>query len=163
MVLLTATGKWAQAGVPHKGWRCVDIEDLGEPVHICEMCEVQDVRYAHTMEHEAYADTLRVGCVCAGHMEKDIVGARNREKAFKASRLRRARWLTREWRTSQAGNHYLNTDGFNVVVYPVGRAWGARILNRETGWSRTSQQSYQTQEHAKLAAFDALIVAKPPP
>jgi hypothetical protein len=25
------TGKWAQAGVPHKGWVCQDIEDAGAP------------------------------------------------------------------------------------------------------------------------------------
>lgn len=32
-------GEWAQCGVPHKGWTCVDIEDLGEPSAVCEMCE----------------------------------------------------------------------------------------------------------------------------
>jgi hypothetical protein len=123
---MTATGKWTHLGVPHKGWTCVDIEDLSSPDHVCEMCETQDARYVHTMEHPDYADALRVGCVCAGHMEEDLLGARKREDAFKASRSRRARWLTREWRTSRAGNEYLNTDG----------------------------------EHAKLAAFDAMIAAK---
>jgi hypothetical protein len=24
-------GKWSMPSVPHKGWHCVDIEDLGEP------------------------------------------------------------------------------------------------------------------------------------
>ena len=24
-------GKWGKGGVPHKGWKCVDVEDLGEP------------------------------------------------------------------------------------------------------------------------------------
>jgi hypothetical protein len=90
------------------------------------MCEAQEVRYVHTMEHPGCAEELRVGCICAGHMEEDLVGARKREDAFKASRSRRARWLTREWRTSRACNEYLNTDGFNVVVYPIGAAWGAR-------------------------------------
>ena len=28
---MSATGKWIQPGVPHKGWVCVDIEDLGAP------------------------------------------------------------------------------------------------------------------------------------
>lgn len=29
--LVKKRGKWSKAGVPHKGWHCVDIEDLGEP------------------------------------------------------------------------------------------------------------------------------------
>jgi hypothetical protein len=43
-------GKWSQPGVPHKGWVCVDIEDLGEPSLTCEMCESQNIRYVHYME-----------------------------------------------------------------------------------------------------------------
>jgi hypothetical protein len=160
---MTATGKWTQPGVPHKGWACVDIEDLGSPDHVCEMCELADVRYVHVMEHPAYIGPLRVGCICAGHMEEDPVGARRREAAFKAIRKRRARWLAREWQTSRAGNPYLNADGFNVVVYPVGDAWGARILHRETGRGRALKRPCDTEERAKLAAFDALIAAKARP
>jgi hypothetical protein len=25
-------GKWSQKGIPHTGWKCVDIEDMGETV-----------------------------------------------------------------------------------------------------------------------------------
>jgi hypothetical protein len=157
---MASTGMWTQPGVPHKGWTCVDIEDVGSPDHVCEMCEVQDVRYVHVMEHANYGETLRVGCICAGHMEENLVGARLREDAFKASRSRRDRWLSRSWRTSRAGNQYLNTDGFNVVVYPVSNGFGARIEQRETEWGRMSKRRYATEEHAKLAAFDAMIVAK---
>lgn len=154
---MTATGKWTQPGIPHRGWSCVDIEDLGSPDHVCEMCELADVRYVHLMEHPDYAEPLRVGCICAGHMEEDLVGARKREAAFKANQGRRARWLTREWRTSRAGNQYLNVDCFNVVVFPVGGAWGARILNRATGLGRALKQPCVTEGRAKLAAFDAMI------
>jgi hypothetical protein len=156
---MTATGKWTQPGVPHKGWTCIDIEDLDSPGHVCEMCEVQEVRYVHTMEHSDYAGSLLVGCICAGHMEQDLVGARAREDAFKASRSRRARWLTREWRVSHAGNEYLNVDGFNVAIYPVKGGYGAPVLHRASEWSRFSQRVYPTVERAKLAAFD-VITAK---
>jgi hypothetical protein len=71
----SGTGKWRRPGVPHKGWQCIDIEDLEEPCHVCEMCEVQIVRYVHTMFHPDYG-TLEVGCICAGYMEQDLVGAR---------------------------------------------------------------------------------------
>jgi hypothetical protein len=144
----------------HKGWTCVDIEDLGSPAHVCEMCEVQDVRYVHTMEHPEHAEALRVGCVCACRMEEDLVGARKREDAFKASRSRRARWLGRKWRMSSAGNEYLNTDGFNVVVYPIDNGWGARVRSRTREWERKSRRLYATRESAKLAVFGAMIVAK---
>ena len=157
---MTATGKWTQPGIPHKGWTCVDIEDLGSPDHVCEMCELADVRYVHLMEHPDYPGALRVGCICAGHMEENLVGARKREDAFKAKQKRRARWLTREWQTSRAGNQYLNADGFNVVVFPVDDAWGARILDRETGRLRALERACVTERHAKLAAFDAMIASR---
>lgn len=124
------------------------------------MCEVQDVRCVHVMEHANYAETLRVGCICAGHMEENLVGARLREGAFKARRSRRDRWLSRSWGVSRAGNQYLNADGFNVVVYPVRDGLGARIEHRETGLGRALERRYATEKHAKLAAFDAMIDAK---
>jgi hypothetical protein len=76
------TGKWSRAGVPHKGWRCEDVEDLERDRAICEMCEVAEVRYVHTMVHASWG-RLRVGCVCAGNMEGDYVGAVAREAAVR--------------------------------------------------------------------------------
>ncbi|TIU28132.1 MAG: hypothetical protein E5W38_24835, partial [Mesorhizobium sp.] len=157
----TATGKWVQAGVPHKGWSCVDIEELEEQEHLCEMCEARHVRFVHVMEHPRYPEILRVGCVCAGHLEEDPVGARKREAGFKNERGRRTRWLSREWRISASGNQFLNTnDGFNVVVYPKGPIWGARVEHRASGYQRTSKLPYQTQDQAKLAAFNAMVGMK---
>ena len=48
------TGKWSRVGVPHKGWTCVNVEDLGEPEAVCEMCEIQQIRYVHWMEHQTF-------------------------------------------------------------------------------------------------------------
>jgi hypothetical protein len=157
----TGTGKWTQAGVPRKGWTCVDIEELEEQDHLCEMCEARHVRFVHVMEHPRYEDVLRVGCVCAGHMEENVAGARKREVGFKGERSRRKRWLSREWRISTSGNEFLNTnDGFNIVVYRKGAIWGARVEHRSSNYQRTSKLPYQTQDQAKLAAFDAMIGMK---
>src|SRR5262245_58588209 len=93
---VSGTGKWRLPGVPHKGWQCLDVEDLDEPSFICEMCEVQIIRYVHHMWHDDYGG-LKVGCICAGHMEQDIVGARRREASFKLTLARRRRWLSRRW------------------------------------------------------------------
>ena len=76
---MTTLGKWSQGGVPHKGWSCIDIDDVGDDFVTCQMCETQPVRYVHTMEHPDYPDTLDVGCVCAGNMEQDYEAARERE------------------------------------------------------------------------------------
>jgi hypothetical protein len=48
MMVVAMTGKWSEPGVPHRGWNCIDIHDVGEPSHLCEMCESQMVRYIHT-------------------------------------------------------------------------------------------------------------------
>ena len=156
------TGKWARPGVPHKGWRCVDIEDAGAPDFICQMCEAVRIRFIHLMSHPDYTDQLRCACVCAGNMEGDPAGAARREFLFKATLARRARWLSRKWRRSRAGNPYLNTGGFNVVVYPIGGGYGARVEHRWTDWERISQRVYPTESAAKLAAFDAMVAKDAP-
>lgn len=153
------TGKWAQPGVPHRGWTCIDIEDLEEPAHTCEMCEVVTVRYVHTMTHPDYG-TLDVGCVCAGNMEQDIVGAQRREAKLKLTMARRKRWLDRTWRVSANGNDFLNADGFNVVVYPQADHWGARVEHRATGKRRISRLRYDSEEAAKLAALAVMLDMK---
>jgi hypothetical protein len=122
---IPGAGKWREPGVPHKGWQCIGIEDLEEPCHLCQMCEVQIVRYVHTMLHPDYGE-LEVGCICAGHMEQDLIGARLRETSFKQRLSRRMNWLRRRWRVPYSGNEFINThDGFNVVVFQDGKT-GAR-------------------------------------
>ena len=61
-------GRWSEPGLPHKGWICIDVIDLGEGASkLCEMCEHADIRYVHYMAHEDYPQVLDVGCVCASH------------------------------------------------------------------------------------------------
>jgi len=153
-------GLWSESGVPHKGWRFLDMEDLGVPDHTCEMCERVQVRYVHRMEHPDYARVLSVGCVCAGQMEQDYAGAEHREKQFISRVLRRATWLTRRWRESaEKHNHFLNAYGFNVVVFRKGAGWAYRLRKRDDYESpppHFSPRPYATPNEAKLAAFDAL-------
>src|SRR6266853_1101985 len=77
-------GKWSKAGVPHKGWTCIEDDDLGVGnTQACEMCESTHIRYTHTMTHPDYKGSLVVGVVCAGHMEQDLEAARTRERRLK--------------------------------------------------------------------------------
>jgi hypothetical protein len=92
-------GKWGDSGVPKFGWECVGEEDLGEPLVICEMCEVQEIRYVQSMKHEAWPTTLGCGRICAGNMEGDAAAAKAREIGM---RNRAARERTAARRASAA-------------------------------------------------------------
>ena len=70
------SGKWGQLEVPHTGWTCVSVDDLGAPDAVCEMCETQEIRYVHHMEHPDYRESLGVGCICAETMEDDYEAPR---------------------------------------------------------------------------------------
>jgi len=137
------------------------VEDLEAPDAICEMCEKQEIRYVHYMHHPDYPHEIGVGCVCAEKMEEDYINPRRRERELRASAGRRRRWLTRKWKTSGRGNDYLNVDGFNITIFPKSDGtWGGGIEDQATGQFRLSRRIYKTQDHAKLAAFDAMIFSK---
>lgn len=159
----TSRGKWSQSGVPHKGWSCSGIEDLGEPAATCEMCEAVQIRYVHHMEHPEYAEMLGVGCVCAEHMEDDYVRPREREAKLKSATRRRSTWHKRTWRVSPAGTIYLNTDGFNLQIYRTfgsRQGWMIAVVNRDTAQRQQGRKVYTSSDAAKRAAFDALLWAK---
>ena len=69
---------------------------------------------------------------------------------------RRENWLTREWLLSRNGNPYLNVDGHNVVIYPVGVGWGYRESD-SSGATMFSPKPLDSADAAKLQAFDALF------
>jgi len=157
-------GKWAQPGVPHKGWTCIDITDLGEPSEICEMCETQEIRYVHYMTHPDWADTLGCGCVCAGNMEEDYQAAYRREQELRKKAGKKQRWLKRPWRISDKGNSYINIDGYygyNIVVYRTAtNVWGFRVLFKLNNRRIVSKLPYPSEDAAKLRAYDAMEYMK---
>ena len=83
--------EWNKAGIPHKGWSCVDVEDIAEyfddaeeiEYEQCEMCGRERIRFVHIMRHPDYPDELRVGCVCAEKMSDDYVNPRRAEDTLK--------------------------------------------------------------------------------
>ncbi len=147
-------GKWSAAGVPHSGWTCVDIEDLGKPQSDCEMCESQTIRYVHHMEHPDYPNVLEVGCVCAGHMEGDISASRAREASMRSRAAKRKRWTSRAWKVSTKGNPYINSDGYRITVYPRGGGWACTLAALDNSTVLHARRNYKSQAEAKLAAFD---------
>ena len=149
-------GKWSQQGVPHKGWECVGMEDLGGLDGICEMCETTPIRYVHHMEHPDYGAVLGVGSVCAGNMEEDYAAAQERERKAQSMAGRRTRWMNGGWRTSANGNLFRNKNGFNIVVSGKFGGWSYRIkeLEGERSWSR---RGFASEDAAKLAAFKCFV------
>ena len=60
--------RWSQEGIPHKGWRYVDVEDVCEGLagdnervyEQCQMCRNERIRYVHTpCLHCDTSDTAR--------------------------------------------------------------------------------------------------------
>jgi hypothetical protein len=154
---MPATGKWTQRGVPHKGWACVEVTDNKDQDFTCEMCEVIHIRYLHHMEHPNYESPLRVGCICAGKMEEDYVGAKRRESEFKSRQKRYDRLLSRDWRVSASGNDYINVNEFNIVIFPKGAYWGARVAHRGSGDSQYVGGTFLTANGAKRAALKFVL------
>jgi len=149
-------GKWSQPDVPHKGWVCVDIEDLGDLSAVCEMCEKQLIRYVHYMEHPNYDKILSVGCVCAGHMENNYESAKRRDDFMKSRNNKRKKWLNRNWKTSAKGNEYIKSDGYIIVMKYKNTYWSALIQSEDKKFEIWSKRKYQSINEAKLAAFDYL-------
>lgn len=152
------SGLWDAPGVPHKGWTCVDMEDLEEAIATCEMCGQEEIRYLHYMTHPEYPETLAVGCICAGKMEASYENAKQRERNWRNRAGRKQRWLSREWKVSQSGNPYLNVDGYNIVIFPYkkGRAvgkFGFRIEDPQEE-AHFSKGVFDNAREAQLASFD---------
>lgn len=140
---------WGNENVPHSGWICVDIQDLGMPSIKCEMCGKNIIRYVHYMEHKDYPNILKVGCVCAGKMEGNIEAAKYRERQLKSNDY----YLVdnRQWKKSIKGNDYMKYDEHVVVIYQT----------KDNKWRYSidgifSKEGYKKKKDAKQASVDIL-------
>ena len=146
------TNLWKRDDVPHEGWSCVDVIDLGAPAGTCRMCGTQIIRYVHVMRHPSFPRTIGAGCVCAGRMEGDPDAAREREKAFKNRLSRRENFLTLPRKQSRNGNEYVKYHGEIITLYPdkfKKGQWKAIFRGQYT-------PSCSTKEDALAEAFDIL-------
>ena len=83
--------RWDQKDIPHKGWSCQGVEDLGESVFegeeieykSCGMCGKEKIRFVHIMEHNSHSNTLRVfGCICAEKMLNDYIHSKKEREGY---------------------------------------------------------------------------------
>lgn len=178
---------WDDPGFPKRDWKHVDVIDVAEgnpdaPLHTCEACGREDVRYVHQLEHNLWDEIIEVGCICAGKLTGDIEEAKRLEKETRNRTSRRVRWLERKWKTSRNGNPYLKhrQQGirYHIVVFKSKHGqWNFRVtVEKPSNWTddpspfapvnpigcnyKTSEYKgtvwYKNPDQAKLAAFDAL-------
>jgi hypothetical protein len=151
-------GKWTEAGVPHRNWECVFVDDLGAPSQVCGMCESQEIRYVHHMQHQNYPIILEVGCICAGHMEGNYLRARTREDHLKKANARRNRWpYLKAWTSSRNGNPLIRKYGYRVTIFRRGLLWSGVIVDEKSNQKTFAKRSYATELGAKLAAFNGIM------
>jgi hypothetical protein len=130
--------------------------DLGEPSAVCEMCEVQLIRYVHTMSHPNY-ENLECGCICAGNMEGDGDRARSRERGFMAGvKKRRGFPGLRSWRTSKKGNKWIHLGDFRVTVFSSDRGYNFVRSDRDGGQKEFGRGGFDSFEEAAIAAYDSI-------
>ena len=153
-------GKWADAGVPHKGWTCVDIEDLGSASQICEMCEHQTIRFVHFMTHPNCTGELSCGCDCAARMEENYQAAEIRDKGMRNRAGRKKKWPNLQaWHTSQNGNLTIKKDGFRITVFKKGTEYKAVVSDSSETFKKFTRRAYPDEKSAQLASFEIFITA----
>jgi len=143
------TNLWKRADIPHSGWHCIGITDLGSPIGTCGMCGQQIIRYVHHMTHPNCRN-IGAGCTCAGRMEDDPENAATRERDYKNTQTRRKSFLKRKWKTSAKGNEYIKYKGYVIILLPdvyKNGNWKYRLGD-------SFSASYPSKDEAKLAAFD---------
>lgn len=146
------TNLWKRDDVPHEGWECTGIIDLGEPVGICRMCGYQIIRYVHIMKHPNYHRTIGAGCICAGKMEGDVEKAKAREAAFKNRQSRRETFLHLPRKRSRNGHEYIKYHGEIITLledkYKKGQ-W-------KTAFRNEYSTSFATKEDALGDLFERI-------
>jgi hypothetical protein len=116
MIESCGTGRWCEPGVPHSGWECVLVEELGD-LTACDMCQAAQIRYGHHMQHDDFDLTLVCCCACAEHMCEEYDG-KEAEGEARADAARKKSLQMIVWRTASSGNSvYCRADEFVAIVF----------------------------------------------
>lgn len=156
--------RWDRQSIPHKGWECIGMDDLGEFVESgeieyenCEMCGKERIRYVHIMKHED-GNILRVGSSCAGNMEKDYSESEQRDAEVKRKALRRANFLKQVWNENQKGNLLLTYKGYRITIIKSKYSSYGVAFRNEYFWTYKGRRNLDLSTAKRLAfeLFDSL-------
>lgn len=154
--------EWKRKDIPHKGWECIDVIDLGEDAdeneeisyEKCEMCGFEEIRYVHIMVHPEYDGQLRVGCVCAEKMSEDYVNPRKREKTLKNKVARKKTFMKKPWSYKEEKGTYSKKYKGEYITMMKGRygSWGI-FFAKQSIWNFNGKKIL-TFEEAENVAFE---------
>lgn len=155
--------RWDKKGIPHKGWRYLGVEDLGENLQpgesiiteTCEMCNHENIRYVHLLEHPDYDGILRVGCDCAEKLTEDYTTPKYVESEHKNRLKRKKNFMKQIWQYKpNNGNYVLRYKGEYITIMPnkFGKGWGV-IYNGSQLWTYNGRKILDL-ETAKNVAFE---------
>lgn len=155
-------GLWDRPGIPHKGWKCVSVDDVRGDKRAedtsyaeCEMCGQHHVRFVHCMSHPSFEGVLAVGCTCAEKMSDDYTTPKKLETHLRNRSARRANWLSRTWlRTSKGGLKLAYERGLILVFRHQTGEFGAKVGE---DWVPGRAK---TEREAQFMAFDFQWPAK---
>lgn len=155
---------WKQHGIPHKGWKLIDVIDVREDgqeewetdYETCMMCGNEKIRYVHIVEHFDVTEEFKVGCTCAEKMTSDYINPEKRERELRNRATRRANWIKKQWKISKNGNHYLNIDDRNLLIYRDEKTRKYKVKIKDT----FGQKTFDTLEKAKIAVFNGMEYLK---
>lgn len=144
-------GYWGDPNVPQTGWVLDQVIDLGSPDDVCEMCQVQEIRYIHFMDHPKYPLRLHVGCICAGNMSGNPNHHLSIESLLRKKAGQKKKWSSlAAWKISRQGNWYIKKGDVLIVRYQ----------SRYEHWSfsingNRSDQWFDTLQEVEDATFEA--------
>lgn len=154
--------RWEREGIPHKGWKEMGIEDLGEDLESgddveyeqCEMCGQEKIRYVHILQHPNFNGELRVGCVCAERMTDDYINPQKTERELKNRLNRKKNYMRKEWQERNQGKYVLRYKGENITIMKskFGAGWG--VLYGGQSVFRYNNRRIDDFHTARLIAFD---------
>ena len=78
-----------ELGAPLTGWRCVRVSDHESDDFTCELCGCTSAVCPCDGAPE-FSQMLSTGCICAGIMEEDILGAKEREREVRRRSQRKS-------------------------------------------------------------------------
>lgn len=155
---------WNQPGIPHKGWRLLDVIDIredGQPVEetdyeTCMMCGNDRIRFVHIIEHDEVLEEFKVGCDCAEKMTNDYVNSGRLERELRNRAVRRSKWIAKEWHVNEKGNQYLKKDGHYFLIFKDKKSGKFKCKVDEI-WGK---KFFKTVEEVKAATFNGIDYLK---
>ncbi|WP_044876543.1 hypothetical protein [Paenibacillus sp. IHBB 10380] len=152
-------------GIPHRGWKSIEMIDLGEGLEgldaderkdyyeTCQMCSQEGIRFVHVMEHPNFSDQLRVGYKCAERMEEDYINPKKRESELRNKYNRRHNFLKKEWSRNSKGNYCLKYRGYYITIMP------SKYKTDEYGVIFQKKAIWDYKGRKTKSLFDAQLVA----